>query len=526
MIMSLSSDFRVHSALYRHLRDEVGRVTEHEGPYDPSFGHNTPSEYQLHLLWQRQELFRQPLMTPDRQQITVYRTGRWARGSGPDFRDAKLQLHDGPIRVGAVEVHVMASDWFRHGHEQDLAYTKVLLHVVWYNDLGEQRVVDASGRQIPQLMLSSSLTTTAGEWQEVLDDEGVATGPTPSITPCQQSLQEMAPETIGQLLDMAGEERWRQKANRFALRAERRGVEQALYESILEALGFQGNRMLFWQLARMAPVERVREVLVGSQPTLIQAQAVLYGVSGFLRHWKGVQRADCQDVDAYITALTSHWEPVAALFPEQLDERQWRTAGIRPANFPQRRIAAARHLLARLSQHSLMDFFLEPLQAIEARVSSRQLQRCLRDLAQRLRVPGEGDFWGRRYTLTGPKQSRPVDLLGPGRSSTMVVDILLPAAAALAQLGRKPISLEVVRVLYRCHPRLPTNEVTRDMERQFFGVGHAHPPIVDSACRQQGLMQLYRDFCLNESETCQECALPRLAARLEQLRRDIPPAVS
>jgi hypothetical protein len=157
MIMSTSSDIHAHSALYRYLRDEVARVTEHEGPYGPTSGRNDPSEHQLHLLWQRQELLRQPLMTPDRQQIIVYRTGRWTRGSGPDFRDAKLRLHDGPIRVGAVEVHVLAGDWFRHGHDQDLAYTKVLLHVVWHNDLGARRVVDASGRQIPQLVLSTSL---------------------------------------------------------------------------------------------------------------------------------------------------------------------------------------------------------------------------------------------------------------------------------------------------------------------------------------------------------------------------------
>jgi hypothetical protein len=526
MLMSTSSDIHAQSALYRYLRDEVARVTEHEEPYEPTSGRDDPPEHQLHLLWQRQELFRQPLMTSDRQQVTVYRTGRWTRGSGPDFRDAKLRLHDGPIRVGAVEVHVLASDWFRHGHDQDPAYTKVLLHVVWHNDLGARRVVDASGRQIPQLVLSTSLTTTAAEWQGVLDDERLPTGSTPSITPCQRSLQEMTPETVGHLLDMAGEERWRQKANRFALRAERRGIEQALYESLLEALGFQGNRMLFWQLARLAPVERMRGVLAGGQPTAIRVQAVLYGVSGFLRHWQAVRRTDRQDVDAYLAVLTGHWEPVAALFPEQLDERQWRTAGIRPANFPQRRIAAAGHLLAGLSQHSLMDRFLEPLRTLEARASSRQLRRCLRDLARRLRVPGEADFWGRRYALTGPEQGRSIDLLGPGRSTTMVVDILLPAAAALAQLGREPIPLAVVRELYRCHPRLPTNEVTRDMERQFFGVGHAHPTVVDSACRQQGLMQLYRDFCLNESETCQECALPRLVARLEQLRRDIPPAVS
>jgi hypothetical protein len=526
MIMRISADIYAHSTLYRDLRDEVAQVTELEESYDPTPGRNAPSERQLHLLWQRQELLRQPLMTSDHQQITVYRTGRWTRGSGPDFRDAKLRLHDGPIRVGAVEVHVLASDWFRHGHDQDVTYTKVLLHVVWRNDLGARRVLDASGRQIPQLVLSTSLTTTAAEWQGMVDEEGLPMAATLSTTPCQRSLQEMPPETVGTLLDMAGEERWRQKANRFALRAERRGVEQALYESLLEALGFQGNRMLFWQLARLAPVERIREALTGVRPSPMQVQAILYGVSGFLRHWQAVQKPDRPEIDAYITALTSYWEPVAPLFPEQLDERQWRTSGIRPANFPQRRIAAAGHLLAGISQHSLMDLFLGPLRSIEGQASSRQLQRCQRDLARRLRVPSEADYWGRRYALTGPEQSRATDLLGPGRSTTMVVDILLPAAAALAQLGREPISLAVVRELYRCHPRLPTNEVTRDMERQFFGVGHTHPMIVDSACRQQGLMQLYRDFCLNESETCQECAFPRLVARLEQMRRDIPPEVS
>ena len=152
---------------------------------------------------------------------------------------------------------MLASDWFRHGHDRDVAYTKVLLHVVWYNDLGDRGAVDASGRQIPQLLLSGAITTTLSDLQGLLEEEGLPTAPVASMTPCQRSLQELAPETIGHLLDMAGEERWRQKANRFALRAERRGVEQALYESVLEALGFQGNRMPFWQLARLAPVERL-----------------------------------------------------------------------------------------------------------------------------------------------------------------------------------------------------------------------------------------------------------------------------
>jgi Protein of unknown function (DUF2851) len=513
------------ASLYCHLRGKVAGVAEREVPYHPGSGRDQPSEHLLHLLWQRQELLRQPLMTFDQQVVSVYRPGRWSRSSGPDFRDAKLRLHDGPIRVGAVEVHVLASDWFRHGHDRDLAYTEVLLHVVWQNDLGGQEIVDISGRRIPQLVLSTSLTTTLGELQSLLEDEPLSSGHAAALTPCQRSLQEMAPEMIGRLLDMAGEERWRQKATRFALRAERRGVEQALYESLLEALGFKGNRMPFWQLARLAPVERIRAALATIRPTPMHLQAILYGVSGFLHHWRTMRRTPQQEIDAFLETLATHWEPVSKLFPERLDERQWRTAGIRPANFPARRIAAAGHLLAELSRHSLMDLFLAPLRDLTVQASRSQLQRCLRELARRLRVTGGADFWARRYAIDGAEQRRPTDLLGPGRATTMVVDILLPTAAALAQLACEPIPLAVVRELYLCHPRLPMNEVTREMLRQFFGADRARAACVNSACRQQALMQLYRDFCVNELETCQECAFPRLVARLERLGKDVPPEV-
>jgi hypothetical protein len=100
----------------------------------------------------------------------------------------------------------------------------------------------------------------------------------------------------------------------------------------------------------------------------------------------------------------------------------------------------------------------------------------------------------------------------------MVVDVLLPAAAALAQLGGEPIALATVRALYACHPRLPANEVSQEMLRQFFGSDRTRAAIVNSACRQQALLQLYKDFCLSELETCQECA----ACSARNGQRDMP----
>ena len=164
-----------------------------------------------------------------------------------------------------------------------------------------------------------------------------------------------------------------------------------------------------------------------------------------------------------------------------------------------------------------MDFCLAPIRLLAGQSSPAPLRRCVYELAQRLRIDGDDDFWCHRYSIDGPELNRPIDLLGRGRATTMVVDVLLPAAAALAQLGVEAIDLETVRALYACHPRLPANEVTREMIRQFFGNDRSRAAIVNSACRQQALLQLYIDFCLSELETCQECAFPRLVARLERL---------
>src|SRR5262245_14540362 len=167
--------------------------------------------------------------------------------------------------------------------------------------------------------------------------------------------------------------------------------------------------------------------------------------------------------------------------------------GIRPANFPQRRIAAASYWLTGLMQGSLMDACLTPVRLLPAQVPRAQLLGCLKELARRLQVTQDGDYWSHRYTLNGPDHSQPVDLLGAGRATTMVVDVLLPAAAAMAHLRLEPFALETVRALYNCHPRLPANEVTREMLRQFFGSDRRRAAIVNSACRQQALLQLYRD---------------------------------
>jgi hypothetical protein len=53
------------------------------------------------------------------------------------------------------------------------------------------------------------------------------------------------------------------------------------------------------------------------------------------------------------------------------------------------------------------------------------------------------------------------------------------------------------------------NGVLRQMAVSLFGPDCA-PSLFRSALRQQGLLQIFHDFCLNDRSRCAHCALPEL----------------
>ena len=91
----------------------------------------------------------EPLLTTDGRRVEVLDAGLQNPHAGPDFFNAKLRIGD-TVWVGNVEVHTLASDWVRHGHQHDAAYNNVILHVVEQADV---EVTCADGRSVPQLIL-------------------------------------------------------------------------------------------------------------------------------------------------------------------------------------------------------------------------------------------------------------------------------------------------------------------------------------------------------------------------------------
>lgn len=89
-------------------------------------------------------------------QLRVIWPGRWNHGPGPDFHGAQFLDAGGRALRGDVELHLRAAGWIAHGHHDDAAYDRVVLHVV-------ERPATARSRDDPRIPQASPLPMPLGE---------------------------------------------------------------------------------------------------------------------------------------------------------------------------------------------------------------------------------------------------------------------------------------------------------------------------------------------------------------------------
>ena len=106
--------------------------------------------------------------THNRQQkIIIKQFGNLERGSGPDFRNAKITI-DGKDYTGDIEFHREFIDWNLHQHQNDANYNNVILHLVYENYLGNGEIFTDLKRKIPTVILSQFINRPIDELIEEL----------------------------------------------------------------------------------------------------------------------------------------------------------------------------------------------------------------------------------------------------------------------------------------------------------------------------------------------------------------------
>lgn len=224
-------------------------VAEMQGLYGPF----TMTERVVQKIWLQRDFDQSAARLTDGRTLEVRSTGRWNLLGGPDFHSARM-VFGGEVLIGDVEVHFHASDWRAHGHEADVAYDNVVLHVVLFPlRAGEKPALHRTGQAIPTLIL---LPLLYRDLEEYTSDDALEI-----ITARDEwrHFAELAARSLPdlqRLLTAKAEERWRQKVHFARLRIEKLGWTAALHHAALEILGYRHNRAAMLAVAGRYPLER------------------------------------------------------------------------------------------------------------------------------------------------------------------------------------------------------------------------------------------------------------------------------
>lgn len=476
-----SSELFPRACCYRALRLPPGGIVR-----ESSGGSDFPwSERHLRCVWADPAYRPAPLLASDGRVVHVEDPGRWNLEAGPDFLDAVLRIGpDECILRGDIELHIRPADWRHHGHLADRRYQGVIAHVTYFEGILGEPDLPAPVLQISLKKALSRIPSFSFDSLDLPAYPFAALAPRP---PCAERLKTLSPEQCGALLDSAGEERLRLKTSRIAQLIAGGDRDQVLYEEVMGALGYKHNRGPFHKLAQHFPLDRLRRDSEGDMNT---AYALLAGVSGLLP----ARTSPLWDEETrrFVRTLWDvWWRHQAAWHGKTLPRSEWILSHVRPVNHPLRRLMAAAALFTGTN----------PL--TEVVTSARPSPPSWRFILEALESSGRDSYWSRRTGLAGPRADVPAALIGPGRAATLLTNVITPWIAATTNSSLPPDWMQSL-------PPEDDNRHVRHTAHALFGHDHNPGLYRSSGLRQQGLLQIFHDFCLNSRNGCRDCRLPAL----------------
>ena len=424
------------------------------------------TEHELQALWFAGN-FGRDFATTDGRKARVVQFGVWNHEAGPDFAEAAVSLDGGTPRHGAIELDPEAADWERHGHATNTDYDGVVLHL--FLDCGKKEFFTRTSqhRLVPQVLLDL----------RVIEE---LPNPQPEAKPgrCVAPLRALPEEKVREVLLGAAQFRMRRKAAAIARLTELHGPDEALYQSLATTLGYKSNKLPFTLLAQRLPLRLLR----GAKDA---ANALLFGVAGFLdqRELGGFD----SPTRGWLRGVWERWWPRRAEFERLTVPRAlWKMSGQRPMNHPQRRLAA----LAQIVRH------WPRIRALRDACAPEAIAEFFDGL--------HDEYWDHHYTVTSKPSAKRMALVGESRVTEMLANVFFPIGVA-----EDPARWAEFRKL-----SAPlSNRRVETASLRLFGGTPPDAKLIRSAAIQQGLLQIYEDFCQRDASDCEQCLFPRQLAK-------------
>ena len=435
-------------------------------------------------------------VTEGGDKLKVLQLGVWNREAGPDFAEACISINGGEPQRGCIELDREVRDWERHGHSTNPDYESVVLHLFWQHPGSERQARahftrTAANRFVPQVCLDlEHQESEMGKRSLVPPGLGIGLEPVAKPGRCFPVLSGLSEDKAREILDASSRFRFARKAARLARIADIHGPDEALYQALAVSLGYKANKLPFALLSQRLPLRLLHK-------NKDQADALLFGAAGF------IDSTDLSLFDSearsYLRALWGKWWARRIEFQRfALDGSQWRFNGLRPANDPHRRVAALIQLASRWGE----------VRALARRCRVAAIRKFFSSLCD--------EFWDYRYSFHSVKQSKPIALVGDSRVNEMLANVFFPFAVGMqrsAGLGGR------AEALWKEFKRLPADLSNRRVgiaAIRLFGENPMGELFQRRVIYQQGLLQIYEDFCAQDGSDCHCCPFPEQCLKLPE----------
>ena len=410
----------------------------------------------LQFIWEHHLFTSDQLQTVDGRPLQILSTGRPNFDSGPDFFNARIKIGE-TTWAGNIEIHQKSSHWMLHKHDEDEAYSNVILHVVEHFD----KPVIVNQQELPTLELKYRSEILENFEQLLKSKKWIA---------CEEKLPNVDAFILRFWYSSLMIERLQSKTEAILeiLQQNTNNWNETFYQLLARNFGMKINSLPFELLARSLPLQ----ILAKHKNSLFQIQALLFGSSGLLN--------EVLLGDDYFLSLRNEYSFLYKKYNlSGVDAHLWKFMRLRPVNFPTIRIAQLASLIHQSS--ALFSRILE----IEDLEELRELFNIT-----------ASEYWNTHYQFNKTSRENKPKHIGDSFFQNLVINTISPLLFVYGdQHLSQAMKDRALNFLEKLSPE--SNQITDKWAE--LGIDSR------SAFESQALIHLKKHYC--ENKKCLHCQI-------------------
>jgi hypothetical protein len=424
------------------------------------------TERLLQFIWQFQYFNKGGLSTIAGEPLFILHPGQANQHQGPDFFNGRIRIGQTEW-AGHIELHLKSSDWYRHKHQEDPGYGKVILHVVWRHDA---EVTDENGVPIPVVALENRVSN-------VLLSQYEAWMNTPQQIPCGNGITRIDDLTWKSWLDRLLAERLLEKCKRVSeqMTKTENHWEEVCWRLVCTYFGGPVNKVSFQQVAESLPMR----IIAKHKNVWVQLEALLLGQAGLLHK---------DFSEDYPKMLYREYQFLQKKYGLQVINKPPVFLRMRPTDFPTLRLAQLAALLHKSSQ--LFSKLVE--------------QPSLHEVRKLFEVTAN-DYWHDHFKLDVPGAFSP-KITGRSLMDRVIINAVIPV---LFSYGHHQVNEEVRK------KALDWLETMSAETNRFTGIFSDLGKKPSHAGESQAMLTLKQEYC--DCKRCLSCAVGNYLLKTAQI---------